>query len=102
MTYAMPRDLKDKIIEKCRPMARPSSGRLDYVDGRSTAELVYRSKQHIINVLQHPASVSEYSEPHLKVVRGFQIFSWTKEGMSYWAVSDVNAADLQKFVYLWL
>ncbi len=77
-------------------------GRLDYVDGRATAALVYKSNQHVINVLQHPAAGADSSEPRLRTVRGYQIFSWTKDGMIYWAVSDVNAADLQKFVYLWL
>jgi len=77
-------------------------GRLDYIAGRPTAALVYKFNQHVINVLQHPAAASEVMGPHLKSVRGFQIFSWTKDGMTYWAVSDVNAVDLQKFVELWL
>jgi anti-sigma factor RsiW len=77
-------------------------GRLDYIEGRPTAALVYRFNQHIINVFQHPAPVSESSEPRLKTLRGYQVFSWTKDGMIYWVVSDVNAADLQKFVYHWL
>ncbi len=77
-------------------------GRLDYIDGRPLAALVYKSKQHIINVFQHPVSSSESSEPRLRTLRGYQIFSWTREGMTYWAVSDVNATELQRFISLWL
>jgi anti-sigma factor RsiW len=76
-------------------------GRLDYIDGRPAAALIYRSNKHIINVFQYPVSTSETSTPRLKAIRGYQVFSWTKDGMNYWAVSDLNAADLQKFVGLW-
>jgi anti-sigma factor RsiW len=76
-------------------------GRLDYIDGRPTAALVYRFNKHIINVFQHPTTVPESAAPRLKTLRGIQVFTWTKEGMSYQAVTDVNAADLQKFVTLW-
>ena len=76
-------------------------GRLDYTSGRSTAALVYKFNQHIINVFEQPSASSENIAPSLKVLRGYQVFSWSKDGMNYWVVSDVNAADLQKFVELW-
>jgi anti-sigma factor RsiW len=76
-------------------------GRLDYLNSRPVAALVYKFNQHPINVFEFPAATSESSEPRLQNIRGFQLFSWTKDGMSYWAVSDLNAAELQRFVYLW-
>jgi anti-sigma factor RsiW len=76
-------------------------GRLDYIDGRSTAALIYKSNQHIINVLQFPASSAKASGPRLTTIRGYQVYSWSKDGMNFWGVSDLNAADLRKFVSLW-
>jgi len=75
-------------------------GRLDYIEGRPTAALVYKFNQHMINVFQHPTASAESSTPRLQSIRGYQIFSWTKNGMSFWVVSDVNAADLQKLADL--
>jgi anti-sigma factor RsiW len=75
-------------------------GRLDYIGNRPVAALVYRHAQHVINVYEWPVSDSD-SRPRLSSRRGFQLFSWTHSGLAYWAVSDLNAADLQKFVGLW-
>jgi anti-sigma factor RsiW len=76
-------------------------GRLDYVDSRPAAALVYRHGAHVINVLEWPADGSSSTPPTLSTLRGFQLFSWRRNGLSYWAVSDLNAADLQKFAQLW-
>jgi len=32
--------------------------------------------------------------------RGYSAYCWAKDGMHYWAVSDLNEAELQKFVEL--
>lgn len=77
-------------------------GRLDYIQGRPTAALVYKFNKHVINVLEHPAPIASSAGPQFSAVRGYQIFWWTKDGMSHWAISDLNATDLQKFVELWL
>lgn len=75
-------------------------GRMDYISGRPTAALVYKFNQHVINVFQYPSATSESTNPRLQNFRGYQIFSWNKDGMNEWVVSDLNAADLQKFVDL--
>lgn len=76
-------------------------GRLDYLDGRQTAAMVYKFNQHVINVFEFPIPSLRDSQPRLKSVRGYQVFNWSKDGMNYSVVSDVNAADLQRFVALW-
>ncbi|MGZ3691977.1 MAG: anti-sigma factor family protein [Pseudobdellovibrio sp.] len=75
-------------------------GRLDYLAGRNTAALVYKSDLHIINVFQYPISGNEVA-PQFETGRGFQVFTWSKNGMRFTAVSDLNASDLQRFVSLW-
>ena len=37
--------------------------------------------------------------PDARTIRGFHVRHWTHGGMSYWAVSDVNDADLDQFVH---
>lgn len=78
-----------------------TGGRLDYVNSRPTAALIYKSNQHFINLLQQPAPPSEQQRLQLQSIRGYQVFAWTKDGMHYWAVSDLNAGELQRFALLW-
>jgi anti-sigma factor RsiW len=74
-------------------------GRLDYLDGRTTASLVYRCQKHVINVFIWPDDGAPI-EPHLDVHDGFNIVRWRKGGMSGAAVSDLNPAELTELVKL--
>lgn len=71
-------------------------GRLEYIDNRPVAALVYRRQKHTINVFVWPAS-GAISRDSVRAVRGFNVEHWDHNGMSFWAVSDVNAADLAAF-----
>jgi anti-sigma factor RsiW len=74
-------------------------GRLDVVGGRSAAALVYARRKHVINVFVWP---SEESKEAFRsgTERGYTWIRWTRGGMSFWAVSDVAASDLQEFARL--
>ncbi len=72
-------------------------GRLDYLDDRAVAALVYKRRQHIINLFLWPSQASD-SGPHSLTIRGYNLVHWTHEHMTYWAISDVNAGDLSEFV----
>jgi anti-sigma factor RsiW len=73
-------------------------GRLDYIDNRAVAALVYQRKKHFINVFIWPAQ-SDRKSPIKKVERqGYDLFHWTKGGMNYWVVSDLEQGDLRNFV----
>jgi anti-sigma factor RsiW len=75
-------------------------GRLDYVQGHRAAAIVYRRDKHIINlfvlVSEHHADAPSKQESH----NGFNIIRWRMDGLSYIAVSDVEATQLQAFVRL--
>jgi anti-sigma factor RsiW len=70
-------------------------GRLDYVSGRPVAALVYRRGQHVINLFTWPSPDAVARPPRLISQQGYQIFQWSKDGMQYWLISDLNASDLQ-------
>ena len=72
-------------------------GRLDYMDDRPVAALVYKHQLHTINVFVWPVR-SKTSSAYSSMARlGFNVRAWQGEGMQYWAVSDLNSSDLQKF-----
>jgi anti-sigma factor RsiW len=74
-------------------------GRLDYVGGRPVAALVYERRQHIINVFIYPTGDTKNADG-ISGRQGFNMVHWTKNGMTFWAVSDLNAAELQDFTQL--
>jgi anti-sigma factor RsiW len=72
-------------------------GRLDYVGGRPVAALVYQRQKHTINVLVSPVGDARSVGDLAVTVRGFNVRHWTHDGMSLWAVSDLNSAELGEF-----
>jgi anti-sigma factor RsiW len=75
-------------------------GRLDYLDSRPAAAVVYRRRQHIINLFVLLAENAKDTAPVYQTHSGYNIVNWTKSGMTYWAVSSLNAAELGKFAQL--
>lgn len=87
------RDLKDEGF----PLV---GGRLDYVDGRPAAAVVYRRDKHVINLFAW-ASAGKPDEPfRVEAKQGFHIVTWRHGGITYYAVSDVEADQLQEFAHL--
>jgi anti-sigma factor RsiW len=73
-------------------------GRMDYLDHRPTAALVYHRHQHTINLLIAPAPPGERdSGPRAESKLGFHVVHWVRGGMAFWAVSDTEAGELEKF-----
>ena len=72
-------------------------GRLDYLDRRPVAALVYQRRKHFINLFVWPAE-SNATRPTMSMSRqGYQLLHWVDADFNYWAVSDVNVNDLQTF-----
>jgi len=72
-------------------------GRLDFIDGRPVAALVYRRRAHVINVFVGQELGQAPASPHLQVVQGFNVLRWRDGGLSLMAVSDLNAQELEEF-----
>ena len=77
-----------------------SGGRLDYVDGRPVAALIYRRREHIINLFTWPIGDTHDRAPSLEKRQGYNLVHWIRAGMEYWAVSNLNGNELMKFAGL--
>ena len=77
-----------------------AGGRLDYLDGKTVVALVYQRHKHPINLFITPASTNRDTSPTVTSRRGYNVFSWTRGGMNYWAVSDLNQDELRQFTEL--
>jgi anti-sigma factor RsiW len=72
-------------------------GRLDYLDRRNVATLVYRYRQHTIDVFVRPGA-SHAPTSVLRTVRGFNVARVSGPSMEWLAVSDAEPAILSAFV----
>ena len=77
-----------------------TGGRLDYIGNRPVAALVYMRRQHPINVFVWPATAAPTMNEKAFERQGYNLIRWSNGGMTYWAVSDLNLAELQQFVQL--
>jgi anti-sigma factor RsiW len=75
-------------------------GRLDYVDGRAVAGLVYGRRKHVINVFLWPAARGPAVASATETRLGYHVVHWTTSDYTYWAVSDLGMAELHDFVRL--
>lgn len=69
-------------------------GRLDFIDNRRIASLVYKRRRHVINVFMWPADAQNPKAPVPSMLQGYNTVTWTASGITFWAVSDLNAKEL--------
>jgi anti-sigma factor RsiW len=78
-----------------------AGGRLDYVGGRAVAALDYRHGLHIINLFVWPSRDAAADTGSSAEVRaGYNVEHWRRNGMEFWAVSDLNAEEMSRFAQL--
>jgi anti-sigma factor RsiW len=72
-------------------------GRLDYIDARAIGAVVYRRRQHVINLFVAQTANMEKRPAKTETIQGFNIRRWSDRGLNYWAVSDIGADELNEF-----
>ncbi|MGH6743188.1 MAG: anti-sigma factor family protein [Bradyrhizobium sp.] len=72
-------------------------GRLDYVDARAIGAVVYRRRQHIINLFVAQTASTEHRAAKMETMQGFNVRRWSEQGMNFWAVSDIAPDELAEF-----
>src|SRR5437660_3973923 len=85
------------LSEKGFPLV---GGRLDYLDNRPVAALIYQRRKHFINLFVWPAVSDAAGATKAMTRQGYQLSHWIHSDLNYWAVSDINEKELQEFKQL--
>jgi len=76
-----------------------TGGRLDYVNDRVVAALVYKNRLHVIDVYTWPTTESD-SGVNKRSRHGINMTEWVDDGMKYYAVSDIEIGELAQLAQL--
>jgi anti-sigma factor RsiW len=71
-----------------------AGGRLDYVDGRSVAAVVYRHGPHVLNLFVWPQAPGGSLSSGELAVRGYRVLHWCSGGTVRWLVSDADESTV--------
>jgi anti-sigma factor RsiW len=70
-------------------------GRVDYIDGRRVAAVVYGRNKHVINVFEWPTAAGD-APVSATAERGYHVLRWVRGGIAYWMVSDLNETEMRQ------
>ena len=72
-------------------------GRLDYIDGKPVAAIVYRRRVHVINLFVGPGSGRGRAHAQARDRAGLQHPALERAGLNLLAVSDLGREELEEF-----
>ncbi len=77
---------------------RLTGGRLDYLDGRAVAALVFQRRLHVVNLFVWPSSeaTAKPSVVQPDGQHGYNVVHWVAGGMTYWAVADIPIVEVRE------
>lgn len=87
--------LAPKVVDLGAQGFSLAGGRIDIVDGRLAPVLVYRHNAHFISLTALPAQAQPPAAA--RIIDGYSVLVWRDGDTDYWAVSDIEPAELAKF-----
>jgi anti-sigma factor RsiW len=90
-------DLAPPVVDLAAQGFTLIGGRLDFIDGKPVAALVYRRRVHVINLFVTQNIGAALQSPRFESLQGFNIGRWTEHGFNMLAVSDLNREELEEF-----
>ncbi len=72
-------------------------GRLDDINGETAAAIVYRRRNHVINLFVAENLGAKHADAAATPRHGFNVRHFSEGGLDFWAVSDINATELDEF-----
>jgi anti-sigma factor RsiW len=91
-------DISPPVVDLTAQGFRLIGGRMDYVDSKAVASIVYRRRAHVINLFVAQAAALGDQKAKLQTMQGFNIERWSARGLDFFAISDLNAEELGEFV----
>ncbi len=73
--------------------------RVDSLDGRPVATVVYQVRSHLVDVFAWPSAERDM-EPRPSVAGRWTVCRWSHRGVAYWMVSDAGTEDLKALAAL--
>ena len=74
-----------------------AGGRLDTIDGKAVAAIVYRRGVHVINLFVAAAATAGHTAAQGETVQGFNTQRWNDRGLHFTAISDIGDEELREF-----
>ena len=90
-------DFSPPVPQLNLPGTQLLGGRVDYLDGRPVAALVYRHAGHLVDSYVWPSAQGD-APTATSSQRGFHVAHWSRNGMVHWVVSDLNAQEFSALV----
>ena len=75
-------------------------GRVDVLGQTPVSTLVYRHAKHLISLTAVPAEGGFKLDRSPRSINGYNVVHWVENGVSYWAISDLEAKELEDFARL--
>ena len=89
-------DFSPPVVDLASAGFRLTGGRLEHLDGRRAAALIYHSSKHAINVFIWPSTTG--TSPAAAARKdGYNVQRWSRSGLNFVAVSEIPAGDLERF-----
>jgi anti-sigma factor RsiW len=89
-----------KVVELATEGFPLVGARIDVFGKTPVPTLVYRRRQHLVSLTAVSSSNSATNLHSVRPVNGFNMVSWNDGETAYWAISDLNATELNTFARL--
>jgi anti-sigma factor RsiW len=87
--------LAPKVVDLAAQGFPLAGGRIDVIAGAPVPVLIYRHNEHFISLTALPVQVAPLHQAD--VIDGYSVEVWRDGGTEYWAISDIDPAELSKF-----
>jgi anti-sigma factor RsiW len=76
-------DLSPPVLDLTAEGFRLIGGRLDYIDGKAVACIVYLRRRHVINLFVLNGEGWDYQASRVETIQGFNVRRWSAGGLNF-------------------
>ena len=89
-------DYSPPVVDLAEADFQLIGGRIDMLDQRPVAAIVYEHGNHLINLFVWPMA-SRKLDLDVQSDRGYRFCGWNKAGLNYFCISEVSSIALEAF-----